>query len=177
MDDLTHDLGDAGDGDPLLTGLLVGQKVYAIGNPFGLGQTVTSGIVSAVGRSGLGIEGYEDFIQTDASINPGNSGGPLVTSDGKIVGVNYGVYNENQYMAIARDEALVGHNIGVRISHAGRVDATHQVIACLVGQGGGGDIQQGQVDLFALHRRGDRGSAPELPSAPAARLGVHAGTG
>ena len=58
--------------------LQVGDFVLAIGNPFGLGQTVTSGIVSALGRSGLGIEGYEDFIQTDASINPGNSGGPLV---------------------------------------------------------------------------------------------------
>ena len=52
----------------------VGDFVVAIGNPFGLGQTVTSGIVSALGRTGLGIEGYEDFIQTDASINPGNSG-------------------------------------------------------------------------------------------------------
>ncbi len=58
--------------------LKVGDFVVAIGNPFGLGQTVTSGIVSALGRSGLGIEGYEDFIQTDASINPGNSGGALV---------------------------------------------------------------------------------------------------
>ncbi len=68
--------------------LEVGDFVIAIGNPFGLGQTVTSGIVSALGRSGLNIEGYEDFIQTDASINPGNSGGALVTLDGKLVGVN-----------------------------------------------------------------------------------------
>ena len=56
----------------------VGDFVVAIGNPFGLNQTVTSGIVSALGRSGLGIEGFEDFIQTDAPINPGNSGGALV---------------------------------------------------------------------------------------------------
>ncbi|MHC2301866.1 Do family serine endopeptidase [Rhizobium mongolense] len=68
--------------------LKVGDYVVAIGNPFGLGQTVTSGIVSALGRSGLNIEGYEDFIQTDASINPGNSGGALVTLDGKLIGVN-----------------------------------------------------------------------------------------
>ncbi|NOZ52611.1 MAG: DegQ family serine endoprotease [Gammaproteobacteria bacterium] len=68
--------------------LEVGDFVVAIGNPFGLEQTVTSGIVSALGRSGLGIEGYENFIQTDASINPGNSGGALVDLDGKLVGIN-----------------------------------------------------------------------------------------
>ena len=68
--------------------LQVGDFVVAIGNPFGLGQTVTSGIVSALGRSGLGIESYEDFIQTDASINPGNSGGALVNLRGDLVGIN-----------------------------------------------------------------------------------------
>lgn len=68
--------------------LRVGDFVIAIGSPFGLSQTVTSGIVSALGRSGLGIEGYEDFIQTDASINPGNSGGALVNLRGEFVGMN-----------------------------------------------------------------------------------------
>ncbi len=68
--------------------LRVGDFVVAVGNPFGLGQTVTSGIVSALGRTGLGIQGYEDFIQTDASINPGNSGGALVNLRGELVGVN-----------------------------------------------------------------------------------------
>ena len=68
--------------------LEVGDFVVAIGNPFGLGLTATLGIVSALGRSGLGIEGYEDFIQTDASINPGNSGGALVALDGTLVGIN-----------------------------------------------------------------------------------------
>ena len=68
--------------------LRVGDFAVAIGNPFGLGQTVTSGIVSALGRSGLGIEGYEDFIQTDASINPGNSGGALVNLRGELIGIN-----------------------------------------------------------------------------------------
>ncbi|HXZ53406.1 MAG TPA: DegQ family serine endoprotease [Burkholderiales bacterium] len=68
--------------------LQVGDFVLAIGNPFGLGQTVTSGIVSALGRSGLNIEGYENFIQTDASINPGNSGGALVNLRGELVGIN-----------------------------------------------------------------------------------------
>jgi serine protease Do/serine protease DegQ len=66
----------------------VGDFVVAIGNPFGLGQTVTSGIVSALGRSGLNIEGYEDFIQTDASINPGNSGGALINLRGELIGIN-----------------------------------------------------------------------------------------
>ena len=68
--------------------LRVGDFTVAIGNPFGLGQTVTSGIVSALGRTGLGIEGYEDFIQTDASINPGNSGGALVNLRGELIGIN-----------------------------------------------------------------------------------------
>ncbi|MCB1740724.1 MAG: trypsin-like peptidase domain-containing protein, partial [Gammaproteobacteria bacterium] len=68
--------------------LSVGDVVVAIGNPFGLGETVTSGVVSALGRSGLGIEGIEDFIQTDASINPGNSGGALLDMKGELVGIN-----------------------------------------------------------------------------------------
>jgi serine protease Do/serine protease DegQ len=68
--------------------LQVGDYVLAIGNPFGIGQTVTSGIVSALGRSGLSVEGYEDFIQTDASINPGNSGGALVNMRGELIGIN-----------------------------------------------------------------------------------------
>lgn len=68
--------------------LEVGDFVVAIGNPFGLGQTVTTGIVSALDRTGLGIEGYENFIQTDASINPGNSGGALVNLKGELVGIN-----------------------------------------------------------------------------------------
>jgi serine protease Do/serine protease DegQ len=75
--------------------LQVGDFVVAIGNPFGLGQTVTSGIVSALGRSGLGIEGYEDFIQTDASINPGNSGGALVNLRGELVGINTAILAPN----------------------------------------------------------------------------------
>ena len=68
--------------------LSVGDYVIAIGNPFGIGQTVTSGIVSALGRSGLSPEGFEDFIQTDASINPGNSGGALVNLRGELIGIN-----------------------------------------------------------------------------------------
>ena len=71
--------------------LRVGDFVIAIGNPFGFSQTVTSGIVSALGRSGL-VEGYENFIQTDASINPGNSGGALVDLNGSLVGINTAIF-------------------------------------------------------------------------------------
>lgn len=81
--------------------LQVGDFVVAIGNPFGLGQTVTTGVVSALGRTGLGLEGYEDFIQTDASINPGNSGGALVNLRGELVGVNTAII------------APAGGNIGI----------------------------------------------------------------
>ena len=79
----------------------VGDFVVAIGNPFGLGQTVTSGIVSAVGRGGLTMEGYEEFIQTDASINPGNSGGALVNLRGELVGINTALF------------APTGANVGI----------------------------------------------------------------
>jgi serine protease Do len=83
---------DAGSLDPITIGdsdkLQVGDYVLAVGNPFGVGKTVTMGIVSATGRANLGIEDYEDFIQTDASINPGNSGGALVNDRGELVGIN-----------------------------------------------------------------------------------------
>jgi serine protease Do len=73
--------------------LEVGDFVIAVGNPFGLGQTVTSGLVSALGRTGIGKQGYEDFIQTDAAINPGNSGGALVNLRGELVGINTAIFS------------------------------------------------------------------------------------
>ncbi len=75
--------------------LQVGEWVIAIGNPFGLSQTVTVGVVSAKGRSGIGINDYEDFIQTDAAINPGNSGGPLINIHGQAVGMNTAIYSKS----------------------------------------------------------------------------------
>jgi Do/DeqQ family serine protease len=75
--------------------LRVGDVVLAIGNPFGVGQTVTSGIVSALGRSHLGINTFENFIQTDAAVNPGNSGGALVDSNGDLIGINTAIYSQN----------------------------------------------------------------------------------
>jgi serine protease DegQ len=75
--------------------LRVGDVVLAIGNPFGVGQTVTSGIVSALGRTGLGINTFENFIQTDAAINPGNSGGALVDASGSLIGINTAIFSRS----------------------------------------------------------------------------------
>ena len=75
--------------------LQVGDRVLAIGNPFGVGQTVTSGIVSALGRNQLGINTFENFIQTDAAINPGNSGGALVDVNGSLLGINTAIYSRS----------------------------------------------------------------------------------
>ncbi|HYQ02976.1 MAG TPA: DegQ family serine endoprotease [Polyangiaceae bacterium] len=91
--------GDVGNLTPVEFGdsgrLRLGDVVLAIGNPFGVGQTVTMGIVSAKGRTDLGIEAYEDFIQTDAAINPGNSGGALINGEGKLVGINTAILSRS----------------------------------------------------------------------------------
>src|SRR5690606_6783589 len=96
--------------------LRVGDYVVAIGNPFGLGQTVTSGIISALGRAGLNNENYEDFIQTDAAINVGNSGGALVDLSGRLVGINTAIISgtgtsSGVGFAVPVDmvEAVMGH--------------------------------------------------------------------
>ena len=90
----------------------VGDIALAMGNPFGLGQTVTMGIISATGRGGLGIEDYEDFIQTDASINPGNSGGALINTRGELIGINTAILSRsggNQGVGFAVPVDLVRH--------------------------------------------------------------------
>jgi len=114
------------------TQLRVGDFVVAIGNPFGLGQTVTSGIVSALGRSGLGIEGYEDFIQTDASINPGNSGGALVNLRGELIGINTAIL------------APSGGNIG--IGFAIPINMARDIMTQLVEHG---EISRGRLGVTA----------------------------
>jgi Do/DeqQ family serine protease len=108
----------------------VGDFVVAIGNPFGLGQTATLGIVSAVGRTGLGTERYEDFIQTDASINPGNSGGALVNMRGELVGVNTAILSRS------------GGNIGIGFAiPSGMVrQVADQLIAY-------GEVRRGQLGV------------------------------
>ena len=110
--------------------LRVGDFVVAIGNPFGLSQTVTSGIVSALGRSGLGIEGYEDFIQTDASINPGNSGGALVDLRGRLIGINTAIFSRS------------GGSVG--IGFAIPVNMVKELMAQLVEHG---DIRRGLLGV------------------------------
>lgn len=112
--------------------LFVGDFVVAIGNPFGLGQTVTSGIVSALGRSGINPEGYEDFIQTDASINPGNSGGALITLDGNLVGINTAIIAPNG-----------GGNVG--IGFAVPIDMALAVMDQLVEFG---EVQRGRLGVM-----------------------------
>jgi len=109
----------------------VGDFVVAIGNPFGLGQTVTSGIISALGRSGLGIEGYENFIQTDASINPGNSGGALVNFKGQLVGINTAIIGPS------------GGNVG--IGFAIPIDMVKDVTGQLIKYG---EVKRGQLGIM-----------------------------
>jgi serine protease Do/serine protease DegQ len=122
--------------------LRVGDFVVAIGNPFGLGQTVTSGIISALGRSGLGIEGYEDFIQTDASINPGNSGGALVNLGGELVGINTAIFSQS------------GGNIG--IGFAIPINLALQVMEQLVEKG---SVERGFVGISAQDLNPDLAAA------------------
>ncbi len=130
--------------------LRVGDFVVAIGNPFGLNQTVTSGIVSALGRTGLGIEGYEDFIQTDASINPGNSGGALVDLDGKLIGINTAIVGPS------------GGNVG--IGFAIPVNMANQILAQIIDYG---EVRRGQLGVHI------QDLTPEL--ATAMRLGTRRG--
>lgn len=120
----------------------VGDFVVAIGNPFGLQQTVTSGIVSALGRSGLGIESYEDFIQTDASINPGNSGGALVNLKGELVGINTAILGPN------------GGNIG--IGFAIPINMVQSITAQLIEHG---EVRRGRLGI------GIQDLTPELAKA------------
>jgi Do/DeqQ family serine protease len=122
--------------------LQVGDFVVAIGNPFGLGQTVTSGIVSALGRTDLGIEGYEDFIQTDASINPGNSGGALVNLRGELVGINTAIL------------APGGGNVG--IGFAIPVNMANSVMQQLIAHG---EVKRGQLGITAQDLTPDLASA------------------
>ncbi len=110
--------------------LRVGDFVVAIGNPFGLGQTVTSGIVSALGRSGLGIEEIEDFIQTDASINPGNSGGALVNLRGELIGINTAIVGPS------------GGNVGIGFAIPGNM--ARRLMQQLVSDG---EVRRGKLGI------------------------------
>lgn len=150
--------------------LRVGDFVVAIGNPFGLGQTVTSGIVSALGRSGLGIEDYEDFIQTDASINPGNSGGALVNLRGELVGINTAI--------LARNGGNVG--IGFAIpSNMSRDIMTQLVSFGKVRRGLLGvamqDLTPALAEAFGLPKTGGAVIVRVKADSPAAHAGLQPG--
>ncbi|MHB8744151.1 MAG: DegQ family serine endoprotease, partial [Sulfuricaulis sp.] len=150
--------------------LRVGDFVVAIGNPFGLGQTVTSGIVSALGRSGLGIEGYEDFIQTDASINPGNSGGALVSLRGELVGINTAIVGPS------------GGNVG--IGFAIPINMARLVMDQLIQYG---KVRRGELGVYiqdltpelakALDVHQEQGAVVTqvAPGSPAAKAGLKTG--
>jgi len=150
--------------------LRVGDFVVAIGNPFGLSQTVTSGIVSALGRSGLGIEGYENFIQTDASINPGNSGGPLVNLRGELVGINTAIL------------APGGGNVG--IGFAIPINMVRTIVAQIVDYGGvkrghfgiaGQDLNPDLAKALGVGIHQGAVVAQVLDESPAKQAGLRAG--
>lgn len=150
--------------------LNVGDYVLAIGNPFGLSQTVTSGIVSALGRSELGIEGYEDFIQTDASINPGNSGGALINLKGELVGINTAILGPN------------GTNVG--LGFAIPISMAENIMQQLLTYG---EVKRGLLGIAAqpltpelaeaLSVKGKQGAliAHVIPDSPAELAGVRPG--
>ena len=150
--------------------LEVGDLVIAIGNPFGLGQTVTSGIVSALGRSGITRGNYEDFIQTDASINPGNSGGALINSKGELIGINTAILSQG------------GGNVGIGFAVPANMARTvmDQLLRF-------GEVRRGQIGVVlqdltpqlaeALGLASQAGAviAQVEPGSPAARAGLRQG--
>jgi serine protease Do len=146
--------------------LQVGDFVIAVGNPFGLGQTVTSGLVSALGRTGLSKQGYEDFIQTDAPINPGNSGGGLINLKGELVGINTAILSP------------AGGNVG--IGFAVPINMARQVMEQIVQTG---RVQRGRIgvsiqDIAAAGRAGrNEGAliAAVSPGSPAEKAGIRKG--
>ena len=125
--------------------LEVGDFAVAIGNPFGLNHTVTSGIISGLSRSGLGIEGYEDFIQTDASINPGNSGGALINLDGELIGINTAI--------LSRTGRNMGIGFAIPINMAQMI--TNQLIEH-------GKVKRGQIGIYTQNLTAELAKAMAL---------------
>ncbi len=157
--------------------LQVGDAVLAIGNPFGVGQTVTSGIVSALGRKQLGINTFENFIQTDAAINPGNSGGALVDANGALMGINTAIYSRS------------GGNMG--IGFAVPVSTASQIMDSLIKDG---QVTRGWIGVeprplnaelaesFGIAKDKSTGELPKgvlingvLQNSPAAKAGLQPG--
>ena len=148
----------------------VGDRVLAIGNPFGVGQTVTSGIVSALGRSQLGINTFENFIQTDAAINPGNSGGALVDVNGNLLGINTAIYS--------RSGGSLGIGFAIPVSTAkmvlSSITTTGQVTRGWIGVEPG-ELSPEMAETFGVKAPAGVIITGVLQNAPAARAGLRPG--
>lgn len=145
----------------------IGDVTLAIGNPFGVGQTVTQGIISATGRAGLGLSRFEDFIQTDAAINPGNSGGALVDADGALIGVNTAIYSRSggsMGIGFAIPTAIVEQVMKDLIEH-GKVSRGWLGIEIAENGGKPTDLNEQQGLLITR----------VLPNSPASQAGIQAG--
>jgi serine protease Do len=150
--------------------LEVGDVVLAIGNPFGIGQTVTMGIVSATGRGGLGINAYEDFIQTDAAINMGNSGGALVDAEGRLIGINTAIMSGsggNQGIGFAVPVDLA-RNVMERLISGGKVTRGYLGVFPQ-------DITPGLAEEFKLPDENGALVGNVMPNTPAEKAGIKVG--
>ncbi|MDK2848288.1 MAG: serine protease DegQ [Desulfuromonadales bacterium] len=147
--------------------LQVGQWALAIGNPFGLDRTLTVGVVSATGRTDIGIEDFEDFIQTDASINPGNSGGPLLNIYGEVVGINTAIVASGQGIGFA-----IPINMARTIAH--QLMSTGQVARGWLGVGIQ-DLSAELAESFGLDRATGALVNRVLPDSPAQQAGIRRG--
>lgn len=150
--------------------LKVGDFVAAIGNPFGLNQTVTSGIVSALGRTTLGIENYENFIQTDASINPGNSGGALINTQGELIGINTAI--------LAPDRGSIGIGFAIPANMAksimGQLIEYGNVKRGVLGIGAQ-DVTPELANAFNASTVKGAAVTQILPNSPAEQAGINVG--
>ena len=152
--------------------LQIGEWVIAVGNPFGLAETVTVGVVSAKGRSNIGIAEYEDFIQTDAAINPGNSGGPLLNLDGEVVGINTAIYSRSGgYMGIGFAIPInMARAIKDQLVETGRVSRGFLGVRL-----NRSDITQDMALSFGLDRSRGVLIAEVVPDSPADEAGLREG--
>jgi len=153
----------------------VGEWALAIGSPFGLQQTVTAGIISATGRTNMGLANYEDFIQTDASINPGNSGGPLVNLDGEVIGINSAIRSGGGFTGEAYN---IGIGFAIPINMARRVVADLREKGSVVRGWLGVSIQNVTDEMArAMDLRENKGAlvAEVLPDSPAEDAGIEVG--